>query len=103
MTESQSRKPSSGVRAPLNSRDAERTNALEKANEELKAERAELQRRWQYLAAAQKLNHSGTFGWKVNSSELVWSDETYNILGFSLETHPTLDLAFDRKIGRAHV
>src|ERR1700757_4435974 len=75
---------------------AERTSALEKANEDLKSAQAELKRRWKYLAEAQRLSHSGTFGWKVNSGELVWSDETYNILGFTRETNPTFDLVFDR-------
>src|SRR5580658_3198175 len=77
-------------------RDAEGTSALEKANENLKALQADLQRRWQYLAEAQRLSHSGTFGWKVQSGELVWSDETYKILSFARETNPTLDLVFDR-------
>src|SRR5580700_1634478 len=77
-------------------RDAEGASALEKANENLKALQADLQRRWQYLAEAQRLSHSGTFGWKVRSGELVWSDETYRILGFTRETNPTLDLVFDR-------
>src|SRR5580658_3420130 len=77
-------------------RDAEGTSALEKANESLEALQADLQRRWQYLAEAQRLSHSGTFGWKVQSGELVWSDETYRILGFARETNPTLDLVFDR-------
>ncbi len=80
----------------LQVRDAERTNALEKANEDLKTAQAELQRRWQYLAEAQRLSHSGTFGWKVHSGELIWSDETYRILGITRETNPTLDLVFDR-------
>jgi len=74
----------------------ERTNELERANEDLKRDQAELRRRWQYLAEAQRLSHSGTFGWKVRSGELVWSDETYRILGFTRETNPTLDLVFDR-------
>src|ERR1700735_5549636 len=77
-------------------RDAQGTSALEEANENLKASQADLQRRWQYLAEAQRLSHSGTFGWKVHSGELVWSDETYRILGFARETNPTLDLVFDR-------
>jgi PAS domain S-box-containing protein len=71
-------------------------NALEKAHADLKAAQAELQRRWQYLAEAQKLSHSGTFGWKVKSGEVVWSEETRRILGFSPETSPTLDLVFER-------
>src|SRR6202008_4672914 len=75
---------------------AERTDELAKAYEELKRAQAELQRRWEYLAEAQRLSHSGTFGWKVSSGELVWSDETYRILGFARETNPTLDLVFER-------
>src|SRR3984893_770551 len=75
---------------------AERTNELEKANQDLKAEQAEVQKRWQYFAEAQKLSHSGTFGWKVSTGELIWSEETYRILGFTRETNPTLDLVFDR-------
>src|SRR5580700_1489463 len=85
----ESRKSSQG-------RDAERTAALEKSNEDLRASQIDLQRRWRYLAEAQRLSHSGTFGWKVHSGELVWSDETYDILGFARETNPTLDLVFDR-------
>ena len=77
-------------------RDAERTAILEKANEDLKASQSDLQRRWRYLAEAQRLSHSGTFGWKVHSGELIWSDETYKILGFARQTNPTLDLVFDR-------
>jgi len=96
MTQRRARKQPSKAHDILNPRGAERTDALEKANEDLKAAQAELQRRWQYLAEAQKLSHSGTFGWKVDSGELLWSDETYRILGFTRETNPTLDLAFDR-------
>src|SRR6201981_2901518 len=91
-----SRKLLAEAHGALYARDAERTTALERANEDLKRAQAELQRRWQYLAEAQRLSHSGTFGWKVSSGELVWSDETYRILGFARETNPTLDLVFDR-------
>src|SRR5246500_104707 len=96
MTQRRARKQPSAAHDILNARGAERTDALEKANEELKASQAELQRRWRYLAEAQRLSHSGTFGWKVSSGELIWSDETYRILGFTRETNPTLDLAFER-------
>src|SRR6201984_1478145 len=96
MTQRRPRKQPSEAHDILNARCAERTDALEKANEELKAAQAELQRRWHYLAEAQRLSHSGTFGWKVSSGELIWSDETYRILGLTRETSPTLDLVFDR-------
>src|SRR4029077_9974456 len=59
-------------------------------------EREELLRRCEYLAEAQKLSRSGIFAWKVTSGMLEWSDETYRILGFTRETHTTLDLVFDR-------
>jgi PAS domain S-box-containing protein len=95
MTQRRARKQPGEAPDILNAR-GERMDALEKANEDLKAAQAELQRRWQYLAEAQRLSHSGTFGWKVSSGELIWSDETYRILGFTRETHPTLDLVFDR-------
>src|SRR5258708_25433229 len=84
------------ARSALQVAGAERKNELAQAYEELKRAQAELQRRWQYLAEAQRLSHSGTFGWKVSSGQLVWSDETYRILGFARETNPTLDLVFDR-------
>src|ERR1700742_4790147 len=96
MTQRRARKQPSEAHDILNARGAERTDALEKANGDLKAAQAELQRRWLYLAEAQRLSHSGTFGWKVRSGELVWSDETCKILGFTRETNPTLDLVFDR-------
>src|ERR1700733_14370181 len=85
-----------GEACDILARGAERTDALKKANEELKAAQAELQRRWLYLAKAQRLSHSGTFGWKVDSAELLWTDEIYRMLGFTRETNPTRDLVFDR-------
>src|SRR6201997_106065 len=96
MTQRRPRKLPSEAHDTLNAQGAERGNTLEKANDDLKTAPAELQRRWQYLAKAQRLSHSGTFGWKVSSGELIWSDETYRILGFARETNPTLDLVFDR-------
>ena len=96
MTQRRTRTQLSEAHDILSARGAERTDALQKANEDLKAAQAELQRRWQYLAEAQRLSHSGTFGWKVDSGELLWSDETYRILGFTRETIPTFDLVFDR-------
>src|SRR5882724_7003669 len=34
----------------------------------------ELRRREAYLAEAQKLSHTGSFGWKPDTGEIVWSD-----------------------------
>jgi hypothetical protein len=32
-----------------------------------------------YLAEAQRLSHTGSFGWDVSSGKLYWSEETFRI------------------------
>jgi PAS domain S-box-containing protein len=49
-----------------------------------------------YLAEAQRLSHTGTFGWKVSSGEIYWSDETYRIFECEPTTKPTVQMVFDR-------
>jgi len=49
-----------------------------------------------YLAEAQRLSRTGSFGWTVATGELVWSEETFRILGYDLVETPTLDLVFER-------
>jgi PAS domain S-box-containing protein len=49
-----------------------------------------------YLAEAQRLSRTGSFGWKVATGELVWSTETFCILGYERATKPTLDLVLKR-------
>jgi PAS domain S-box-containing protein len=49
-----------------------------------------------YLAEAQRLNRTGSFGWNVATGELVWSEETFRILDYDLEKKPTLELVFER-------
>src|SRR6267143_3757326 len=58
-------------------------------------ERAE-QRQEAYLAEAQRLSHTGSFGWKVSTGEIVWSEETFRI--FELDAEPTVE----RVLQRAH-
>jgi PAS domain S-box-containing protein len=57
---------------------------------------AELQRRWQCLAEALRLSRTGTYGWNVGTGDVFWSDEIDRMLGYTRETHPTLDLALER-------
>jgi formate hydrogenlyase transcriptional activator len=52
----------------------------------------ELQRRQEYLAEAQNLSHTGSFGWKPLSGEICWSDETFRIFELDPSTKPTLAL-----------
>jgi PAS domain S-box-containing protein len=56
----------------------------------------ELQRRQAYLTEAQRLSHTGSFGWKVSSGEIVWSEETFRILGYDRKVKPTLELVLQR-------
>jgi PAS domain S-box-containing protein len=56
----------------------------------------ELQRREAYLAEAQRLSHTGSFGWNLATGELIWSDETFRILGYERTAKPTLDFVFKR-------
>ncbi len=58
----------------------------------------ELRRREAYLAEAQRLSHTGSFGWKPDSEEIVWSDETYRIF----EYDPTVKITIDSIAQRVH-
>jgi PAS domain S-box-containing protein len=52
----------------------------------------ELRRREAYLAEAQRLSHTGSFGWKPDTGEIVWSEETYRIFECDHAVKPTIDL-----------
>src|SRR5262249_43922603 len=56
----------------------------------------ELRRSDAYLMQAQALSHTGSFGWNLSTGELVWSDETFQILDYKPNVKPTLDLVFER-------
>src|ERR1700693_2354312 len=56
----------------------------------------ELRRREAYLAEAQRLSHTGSFGWKPDTGELIWSDETYRIFEYDRAVTPTIDLVAQR-------
>src|ERR1700751_2493110 len=51
----------------------------------------ELRRREAYLAEAQRLSHTGSFGWKPDTGEIVWSGESYRIFEYDLSGKPTID------------
>jgi len=56
----------------------------------------ELRRHQAYLAEAQRLSHTGSFGWKPATGEIVWSDETYRIFEYDRAEKPTLSMLFQR-------
>jgi PAS domain S-box-containing protein len=55
-----------------------------------------LRRSEMYLAEAQRLSHTGSFGWDLASGEIFWSEETYRIFGYEPTAKPTVQMALDR-------
>jgi PAS domain S-box-containing protein len=72
--------------------------ALREAEEKIQRRRAEeaLRRNEAYLVEAQRLSHTGSFGWQVSSGEIHWSEETFRIFGFEPVIPMTLERAFER-------
>jgi PAS domain S-box-containing protein len=56
---------------------------------ELKQSQATLRTSESYLAQAQKLSHTGSFGCNLATDEIYWSDETYRIVGLELGSKVT--------------
>jgi PAS domain-containing protein len=87
----------------LEERVLERTSQLRAVNRELTREvlqrqRAEeaLLRSEAYLAEAQRVSHTGSFGWSVPSGHIVWSDETFRILEYDPANDPTVEFILQR-------
>jgi PAS domain S-box-containing protein len=57
---------------------------------------SDLQRSETFLAEAQSLSHTGSFGWSVRSGEIYWSAETYNIFEHDRTAKPTLEMVLRR-------
>ncbi len=72
--------------------------ALREARERVERKRAEaaLRRSEMYLAEAERLSHTGSFGWNVSTGELYWSDGAYRVFGYEPGTKPTVQLVIDR-------
>jgi predicted ATPase/signal transduction histidine kinase len=49
-----------------------------------------------YQAEAQRLSHTGCFGWSVSDGEIFWSDEMYRIFGLDRLGRVTLERQFQR-------
>src|SRR6266404_3988125 len=56
----------------------------------------ELRRREAYLTEAQRLSHTGSFGWRPDTGEIVWSDETYRIFEYDRSAKSTIDSVVQR-------
>ncbi len=55
-----------------------------------------LRRSEAYLAEAQRLSQTGSFGWNIATGELIWSKETFCIMGYDATARPALDLVLKR-------
>src|SRR6266849_1941281 len=55
-----------------------------------------LRRSETYLSEAQRLSHTGSFGWCVSTGEINWSEETFRIFQYERSTKPTLELILQR-------
>ncbi len=72
------------------------SESLRRARDDLQTAVRELARLNNTLDEAQRLSHTGSFGWKVASGDIVWSKETYQILGVDRTVKPTIDLILQR-------
>jgi PAS domain S-box-containing protein len=72
--------------------------ALREADERTGLAHAEeaLRRSEAYLAEAQKLSHTGSFGWDVSTGEIYWSRETFRIFGYEPAPKATIELVVQR-------
>ncbi|MGC1870735.1 MAG: sigma 54-interacting transcriptional regulator [Acidobacteriaceae bacterium] len=57
---------------------------------------SDLQSSEAYLAQAQSISHTGSFGRDVVSGEIYWSEETYKIFELDRTVKPTMELLFQR-------
>src|SRR5271168_2808506 len=72
--------------------------ALREATQRAERKRAEesLRQNETYLAEAQRLSRTGSFGLNRSSGEIYWSEESYKIFEYDRAVVPTLELAFRR-------
>src|SRR5438094_3389061 len=73
-----------------------RSVALQNASSILIARQRAEQRQAAYLAEAQRLSHTGSFGWRVSTGEIIWSDETYRIFQYDRTMTPTVESVLQR-------
>jgi PAS domain S-box-containing protein len=62
----------------------------------LELQEEKLQRSEAYLAEAQRLSHTGSFGWRPSTGEIVCSEETFRIFQYDRTTKPSMELILQR-------
>src|SRR6267143_956261 len=66
------------------------------AAQTLEMQEEKLQRSEAYLAEAQRLSHTWSFGWRPSTGEILWSDETFRIFQYDRTTIRTVELILQR-------
>jgi NO-binding membrane sensor protein with MHYT domain/signal transduction histidine kinase len=62
----------------------------------LEAQEEKLQLSEAYLSEAQRLSHTGSWGWRVSTGEIIWSEESFRIFQYDRTTKPTVELIVQR-------
>src|ERR1700722_19694812 len=72
--------------------------ALREATQKVERKRAEeaLRQSEAYLVEAQRLSHTGSFGWKPSTGEILWSEETFRIFQYDPPPKPTVEVILQR-------
>src|ERR1700738_1702312 len=66
------------------------------AAQTLELQEEKLQRSEAYLAEAQRLSHTGSFGWRPSTGEIICSEETFRIFQYDPTTKPSVELVLQR-------
>ncbi len=66
------------------------------ATQTLEVQEEKLQQSEAYLSEAQRLSHTGSFGWRVSTGEIIWSEESFRIFQYERTTKPTVERILDR-------
>ncbi len=66
------------------------------ATQTLEVQEEKLQQTEAYLSEAQRLSHTGSFGWRVSTGDIIWSEESFRIFQYDRTTKPTVELILRR-------
>ena len=84
------------MNAELERRVGLRTAELQEEVAQRKRSEDALRQSEMYLAEAQKLSHTGSFGWQVATGKLIWSEETFRIFEIEPTAEPSIQLVLQR-------
>jgi len=66
------------------------------ATQTLEVQEEKLHQTEAYLSEAQRLSHTGSFGWRVSTGDIIWSEESFRIFQYDRTTNPTVELILRR-------